>query len=151
MKESRKVVLPQPEGPMTAIILAGSAKPVILLSNFLLSCAPKLAGRSTVTSSHIITIASVLVYTILLLLLLVYICESVDIYVFFSLRSHLLTSVYCSRILYIMHNKLFTCTLCLIPFTMGKRSEFKLKHHPVKHINYSVTSNCTYMNNIIKY
>lgn len=56
VKESRKVVLPQPEGPMTAIILAGSAKPVILLSNFLLSCAPKLAGRSTVTSSHIITI-----------------------------------------------------------------------------------------------
>lgn len=39
-----------------AITLSGSANPVIPLSTNFLLCPPKLAGRSTVTSSHIITI-----------------------------------------------------------------------------------------------
>ncbi|CAN0902947.1 hypothetical protein LINGRAHAP2_LOCUS22289 [Linum grandiflorum] len=48
---SRRVVFPDPDGPMIALILPGSAYPWSLSSNLLVCPSPKF-GSTTVKSSH---------------------------------------------------------------------------------------------------
>ena len=52
-RQSRRVVLPEPEGPMTAMIRPDAAKPVTRLSKVVaMGSSPPILGSSTVRSSH---------------------------------------------------------------------------------------------------